>query len=93
MKTFIAILVFILIGAAGGLLLSKKYKASSVLGNIIAGISGALLLSWLCGLLGIGSGLAALSLLGILCSIIGALLFPFIICFIQQKTIQAQGGA
>lgn len=90
MKTFISILIFIMIGVGGGLLLSHLYKTSSILANIIGGISGSLGVSWLASRLGVGGGFSSLTLPGLLFGVAGALLTPLIVCLIHHRSKDTQ---
>lgn len=85
MATFLSILFFIALGAGAGLLVTRRYKESSLLANILAGIAGSLTISWLASLLGLGAGFAALSVWGVLFGAAGGCLIPLLICKIQQK--------
>lgn len=82
---FWSVLVFILLGVGGGFLLTRRYNETSLLTNILLGIAGSLVLSWLMKLIGVGMGFTAFSFWGIVFGIIGALLAPFIYCTVASK--------
>lgn len=92
MITFWSILTFVLLGTAGGFLLTRRYRSASLLACIIAGILGSLSLSWLASLAGLGKGYAAFSPWGVLFGVAGAFLFPLAVCIIQKKAAQVQSS-
>lgn len=85
MTTFLSVLVFIAIGAGGGYLMARQYSETSLLANVMVGIGGSLVLSWLMKLIGVGLGFTAFSFWGIVFGIAGALLAPWLYCLIVGK--------
>lgn len=92
MKTILSLLVFLLIGSVAGVAFHKKYDTSLLL-NVILGIVGSLGVSWLVGLLGLGSGFMALSLWGIVFGIVGAVLLPLIYGLMQNRSAKKTTAA
>ena len=79
------LVVFLLIGGAAGWLagLIMKGGGFGILGNIIAGVIGAVLGGWLFGLLGISVGGQWLG--SLVTATVGAVILLFAIGFIRKK--------
>lgn len=85
MTTFLAILVFAVIGVAVGFLGSLVSDKLNRVTSIILGVVGSLGISWLASLIGVGAGFMAFSLWGIVFGIVGACAVVGIYAFANRR--------
>lgn len=85
MTTFWSVLIFAVVGALVGFLGTRIFSGMSLIVSILLGLVGAFGVSWLAGLLGLGTGFLTFSIWGLVFGILGACLTVGIYGFIVRR--------